>query len=53
MSFKYGKDKVIVIQIDVKLLYFLSFIYLMYLDFVYSESYGFCNFNLDRGPQVY
>ena len=27
MSFKYGKDKVIVIHIDVKLLYFLSFIY--------------------------
>ena len=25
----------------------------LYLDFVYSESYVVCNFNLDRRPQVY
>ena len=28
-------------------------LFILYLDFAYSESYAFCNFNLDRGPQVY
>ena len=28
-------------------------LFIMYLDFVYSESYVFCNFDLDRGPQLY
>ena len=28
-------------------------LFILYLDFVHSESYAFRNFNLDRGPQVY
>ena len=30
-------------------------LFILYLDFVYFESYmyAFCNFILDRGPQVY
>ena len=28
-------------------------LFILYLDFVYSESYVCCNFNLDREPQVY
>ena len=27
-------------------------LFILYLHFVYSESYAFCNFDLDRGPQV-
>ena len=28
-------------------------LFILYLDFAYSESYAFCNLNLDRGSQVY
>ena len=28
-------------------------LFILYLYFVYSESYAFCNFNSDRGTQVY
>ena len=36
-------------------LYISLVLFILYLDFVYFESYkyAFCNFILDRGPQVY
>ena len=33
--------------------YIFLVLFILYLDFVFSESYVFCNFNSDRGPQVY